>query len=712
MKTVAAAFLLAIAAQAGVPDLYFAGRADNDLYRVVVASGIEVTRLDSPAEAIAAAKEGAGVLIMADDYPGRATAVDAKLFEAAARKKLRLYVEYPSYLPDVKIERSRTAGWERTVVASDAFGDSLAKMQILMIHDCHFLPMEVNQAHLVLARVAGYDSAVYGLPKVNAWPVLFEHPRGDILVATTKLSQFVTARYAPSEAWPAVWTMVFKWLNPGMTPPKVKATPLVHPTYAKTESLPSRAERIAVKRGVEWFIKGRMLVHESGLPLMADALRRPGVDGTMPGPSAGMPIGDGSLGIIESYSSRIDWQGNQPVRWFVRADCCNESAMAFAFHGKLFKQRESKAVAANLLDFVTAKSPIQQGPRANPESPSYGLLGWDTRPQGATVYYGDDNARALLAMIASASLLQDDKWNDAIVRGILGNFRTTGPLGFRNARIEEPELQRRGWRWYWHKSEGSWSGIKYSPHYQAYLWAVNLWLYDKTKFEPLLVRTENAIRQTMAAFPDQWKYECGRKPAEYARMMLPLAWLVRVKDTPEHRDWLKKVAQKLMDAQDPCGAIGESVTSGERSNEEYGTREASLVFSAEDKCADLLYTVNFAFLALHEAAAATHDPQLIAAADRMAGFLVRIQARSGTLSELDGAWFRGFDFKKWDYWGSNADVGWGVWSTETGWTQGWITSVLAMRQMKTSLWDLTKSSRINRHFDRLRAQMLPDEVLQ
>ena len=33
-----------------------------------------------------------------------------------------------------------------------------------------------------------------------------------------------------------------------------------------------------------------------------------------------------------------------------------------------------------------------------------------------------------------------------------------------------------------------------------------------------------------------------------------------------------------------------------------------------------------------------------------------------------------------------ADVGWGAWAIETGWTQAWITSVLALRQMRTSFW--------------------------
>jgi len=65
------------------------------------------------------------------------------------------------------------------------------------------------------------------------------------------------------------------------------------------------------------------------------------------------------------------------------------------------------------------------------------------------------------------------------------------------------------------------------------------------------------------------------------------------------------------------------------------------------------------------------------------------QIRSETHPELDGGWFRAFDLKRWEYWASNTDAGWGAWSIESGWSQSWITTVLALRQLNTSLWDIT-----------------------
>jgi len=122
--------------------------------------------------------------------------------------------------------------------------------------------------------------------------------------------------------------------------------------------------------------------------------------------------------------------------------------------------------------------------------------------------------------------------------------------------------------------------------------------------------------------------------------------------------------------------------------------------------------MNFAISGMHEAAAATGDPEYKQLEDRMADFLIRIQTRCETRPELDGCWYRVFDYGKWDYWGSDGDLGWGVWSAETGWTQPWVAGTLALRQMKTNLWDVTKSSKAGRHFEKYRKLMLPAAIIE
>jgi hypothetical protein len=177
------------------------------------------------------------------------------------------------------------------------------------------------------------------------------------------------------------------------------------------------------------------------------------------------------------------------------------------------------------------------------------------------------------------------------------------------------------------------------------------------------------------------------------------------------------MAREMIAHQDACGAIREEIgpaghgaAAPPASNEAYGTGEATLIQTNGDPLSDLLYTCNFAMIGLHEAAAATGEALYRRAADRLTRFLCRIQVRSESHPELDGAWYRAFDYRRWEYWASNADVGWGAWSIETGWTQPWIAVVLALRQMRTSFWDLTRRSGIGRHDERLRRRMLPDNA--
>lgn len=163
----------------------------------------------------------------------------------------------------------------------------------------------------------------------------------------------------------------------------------------------------------------------------------------------------------------------------------------------------------------------------------------------------------------------------------------------------------------------------------------------------------------------------------------------------------------LVGDMDSSGAILTKIKHGPSSNQSYGTVETTLVQANGDPNTDLLYTVNFALVGLHEAAAATGESLYGDAESKLVEFLCRVQVKSETQPQLDGGWFRGFDYRRWDYWGSDADIGWSVYSMETGWISGEILSVLALRQLKTSLWELTADSKLPKHFDVWRDRMLP-----
>lgn len=363
---------------------------------------------------------------------------------------------------------------------------------------------------------------------------------------------------------------------------------------------------------------------------------------------------------------------------------------------------ESRQEAAELLDTVWTSPDFVQ---MDPQSPAYGLSNWYDR---CGIFYGDDNARVLLGSMMTQRLVDDGRWDEPILRCALANLRTTGSLGFRRARIAAENFPPNpgAWRTYYDQPE-----VRYAPHYSAYLWAVNLWVYGLTGDERFFTRTENAIRMTMAAYPN-WRWAAGMN-AEIARMLLPLAFLVRVRDCAEYRDWLSLISDELLHSMQPCGAIQEKVGSLEngsipppRSNADYGKREATIIQQNGDPAADFLYTCNFAFLGLHEAAMATGDAKYFKASAQLADLFCRSQLRSAHHPYLDGVWMRSFDYQLWEYWGSSADAGWGPWCVESGWCNAWIATTMAMRLTGESLYDLSAADRYRRLLPNL-----PDEML-
>ena len=595
-------------------------------------------------------------------------------------------------------------------------------MRLLAAHDCHYVPIRgvgMGAAHpgdgrsllgpenspkadLVVARVAGYDTAIYGLPDKEVFPILFEVPESRLIVATTKLSGFVTGRYAPAHDWVLIWEKLLSELSPEHLV-HLRIAPVVRPAWGPTAKLPHRYQRRAFTEAAKWFASSHLLVYPSEKDQLYQALAR-NQDTAAP-PRLDAPEGDGSLGILEGYASGIRWDGNQLRRLPLRSDCNVESAMVLALDGRLNGRKHSQVLASNLLDFVYFNSGACAGPRADPKHPAFGLIGWgDISPAWLVANYGDDDARVMLATAVAAAGLGSDRWDPRLMRALLANLRTTGKLGFRGDRIDLPQLEKNGWKHYY---EGQ--TINYSPHFESYLWACYLWAYRQTGFEPFLDRTRAAISMTMKAYPDQWRWQHN---IERARMLLCLAWLVRIEDTPQHRQWLLKVAGDLLADQQPSGAIYERLGrphtgfyQAPQRNEEYGTGETPLLQQDGDPVSDQLYTAGFALLGLHEAIGATDDKSLKSAEDKLAEYLCRIQTRSERLPYLSGTWFRAFDDRRWEAWASSADIGWGAWSVESGWGQAWTAAVLALREQRATVWDYTADSHAHDYFRTLKAQL-------
>ena len=692
---------LFVLSSCGSPDYYVCAPADNNLLTVLAQEGRTVKRFPDAAEAVDAAPDGAAVLLLSQGYPDTPGRLSPELLDKIEAKGLRVYAEFVT-LGDT-LPRPQALTLERVVVTDSTFSASLPSMKLLGINGSYILPERQEGSILSVAKVAGMDKAVYGLADTPWHSLLYRKGEG-LLVATSALSRFADARFSPQAAWKAVWEGILSELS-GKPVALRSWLNHVHPMFGRDDALPADARRRSVAKGIEWFYNGHFLVDASW---KKDWLDRYSGDGSAPfGPELpdSAKDGDGSLGVLEGHCSFIYWDGRQQYRYWMRNDVQGESSMAFALAGKLLGQDAYYQVASNLVEHSLGE--YRDGPRSDPKSPSYGLLGWALTHKGH--YYQDDNARSILGMLAAVSLTGQHQWDRKILEAIVGNFRTTGRNGFRGSLLFEENLQKYGWRHYWNGDL-----VNPHPHLESWIWACYLYLYSKTGYEELLARTKRGIRLTMEAYPDKWQWTNGIQQ-ERARMILPLAWLARLEPTEQHLGWLNFMIGEVLKSQAPCGAIREELGAAgtgwydkAKSNEEYGKFEAPLIHDNGDPVADMLYTSNFAFFALNEAAAVTGDPKHRAAVQRLSDFLTRIQVRSDRFKSVDGAWFRAFDYADWDYWGSNADAGWGAWCTLTGWIQSWIVGTQALLEMDTNLWDILQTHDMERVWPVVKDAMLPE----
>lgn len=666
--------------------------ADNDLFQLLTKETFNVKRFDTPAQAIEEATKGSGVIITATEYPNQPTVINQDLYKLAKQKQLRLYVEFINDYPGVQITKDIYAGKLERGVISSKFFSTLKPMSLLALNDCHIYKAAVKDPYISYAKVAGFDIAQYGLTDTEVFPLLFKEK--NTMIAMSCLSNFKTARYAPNASWKSVWEQILSWVanKKNITLSKWESDP--QPSYSEDAILPADARAVSIRKGTEWLYNGRFFIHPSW---KARALEIQG-DGLMP---VGPPVppcelvGNGSDGILEGHASTIYYDGTEQYRYWLRNDVQGEVAFLLASAGNLLNDKKYERTSEHLMDYMFYEANFRKGPRADKNSPSYGLLGWsETHPY---VFYNDDNARSLLGVIGASAYLKNERWNKFVVECILANLRICSKQGFQGGRLEEPDILEKGWKYY-----GERDYTNPHPHFESWMWACYLWLYDKTGYKPLLEKAKSGIRITMESYPDKWGWTNGIQQ-ERARMVLPLAWLVQVEDTPEHRAWLDTIVQEVLKNQVECGAIREELGSsstgmfgGAKSNSDYGLHEAPLIAKNGDPVADMLYTCNFAFFALNEAAHATGNPQYKEALQKLSDFLIRIQVKSKNHKDLDGAWMRAFDYNRWDYWASNADAGWGAWSTLTGWIQSWIVGTQVLVEKDRSYWDFTQGMDVSK----------------
>ena len=221
--------------------VFFYGSTNNDLYKLLIREGFTVKQFSSPGAAVNAAPNGAGVFLIAKGYPelDSINVITEQLLGNAHKKSLRLYIEYPTAYPGLDIPgKALETNLERAVITTDSFSAPLKKMNLLGIHNCYVLAVQVDNPWMVLAKVVGVDKAEYGLTDTKSYPLLFE--KDGALVSMTGLSNFETGRYGPDASVRMLWTTIIARIA---SRPRMQLRHWimdVKPAYTRNQLLPAK----------------------------------------------------------------------------------------------------------------------------------------------------------------------------------------------------------------------------------------------------------------------------------------------------------------------------------------------------------------------------------------------------------------------------------------------------------------------------------------
>jgi hypothetical protein len=629
------------------------------------------------------------VLVLASEYPVPrvVAAADADPLLVYLRSGGRAYLEFatgPAELVPAVAGPVRIAGTDRIYVAD---GNTwLEPLAILDEHSSSMLPVTPPDGAVELltyGRVAGTHTAVFG-PADESWPALLDVGigAGRLLYASTALSNAERGRYRPAARWRRLLRELLTAVHPGEAQPAPAELTTVPRVWAAsgqpvrlrataggavagpvplelTEVSPGvhESEPVALADGVHTFTLGRSTAtievgpRERRYRRMVDR----GIDWFH---RAGMFFGepDGSAGVAEGFSSEIGPDGVSPFGPVRRGDGHVQVSHAFRMYADLTGDKAHRTIADNVMDLVTDRMQLTD------RNALYGAFEpRDARTDltGTNNLFADDNGWiAMFALLSGAA--------ESGLRGVESLIRSANTeLGLQSDPWRTPTtLLTRGWAGAAVAPLNE--GLDVSSHWQSSALCAYLTAYGLTGERRYLEIAERGLDHMAGQFP-RTRLETSRT-CEAVRFVLPLVGGYRYTRKPLYLDTLRAIAAYLKTKQDPeSGGLLEWDGRNPRSNAAFGVDEASIFQSNGDPVTDQLYCTGFAAMSLPLAARETGDPLYDELATGVLDFLSRIQFDLGD-ERLDGTWMRAFDVRGWEYFGSNADIGWGPYCVETGWS--------------------------------------------
>ena len=244
----------------------------NDLVKTLNANynGVKVYSSLDTALKNAESDKTKGIMVLADNYPNSTTAITESQAAAIYNLGIRIYIEYPSNNVDLGISGysgTGVMGYDRAIV-TDAAALGIPEYSLLYVHGAQYVKKtDISRSWLVNATVVGYDTVEFydeatgALTDCTPYSMLEVNANGNVLVASTKLSQFISARYAPYARWQSLWHSVFSWVagkdKADVTLPTWTAK--LNANYGPDEELADNAYSEAVRLNTEWFLNSGLL---------------------------------------------------------------------------------------------------------------------------------------------------------------------------------------------------------------------------------------------------------------------------------------------------------------------------------------------------------------------------------------------------------------------------------------------------------------------
>ena len=333
-----------------------------------------------------------------------------------------------------------------------------------------------------------------------------------------------------------------------------------------------------------------------------------------------------------------------------RPDCNFETALLFLLAGEHFDCTEYREVGGNLLHYLFRRSGMLFS-----ES---GTWNWSSITRYPTRWYDDNGwCGALQLLIARLRPDLDREYRLSFWGSMLAERLADGV----DRAIDSSRPIEHG---VWPDPEGYWQGEPRLPHWGA----VAVFAGSACRGSGFREKFNRVIRR-------YYEYLFRRRDtliaSELAYALLGAAWVAGWNDDGFYRELVEAFSSRMLERMDPA-------TGNLPAEHCEAPRGPHLV--------DTIYTANWALLGMQAAATLTGNPEQHAAADRLAGLMLRIQDASG-VPAYDGCWRGMFDLEAGTWGGGDCYEG-GQNSIYSGWTNAPIALALLLRAGERSLIQL------------------------